>query len=327
MNFQCKNCGGNVVYDPERLTMYCEYCGTQDSETVKGDGSTTVCASCGGEISIEQFTSASRCPYCDNYLIFDERVSGNYKPDTIIPFKVSKKSGIELLRKHFCKRTFAPIGFLSDASVKGMTGFYVPFFLYDYVADSSLVAEGVKVKSYRSGDYQITERAYYDVRRKLHAIYDNVPVDASFDFEDDKMDLIEPYDYQKLMEFDPKYLSGFFGEMYNSTPENFAYRAERKVSDSARGIIRNSLRGYSTVRTIDENTTLSKGRIDYTLLPVWLYVYKFRGKEYRYFINGESGKVIGKMPVAISKIFIYGASLAAMVYAGAVMISSILGAL
>ena len=77
MIFKCRNCGGNVVYSPERHKMYCPFCEGEDCEEENGAEQTTVvCSNCGGELQIGEFTSASQCPYCDNYLIFDERVTG-----------------------------------------------------------------------------------------------------------------------------------------------------------------------------------------------------------------------------------------------------------
>lgn len=32
MIFRCKNCGGNVVYSPERKKMFCPFCESEDSE-------------------------------------------------------------------------------------------------------------------------------------------------------------------------------------------------------------------------------------------------------------------------------------------------------
>ena len=32
MIFKCKNCGGNVVYSPERKKMFCPFCESEDSE-------------------------------------------------------------------------------------------------------------------------------------------------------------------------------------------------------------------------------------------------------------------------------------------------------
>ena len=48
-------------------------------------------------------------------------------------------------------------------------------------------------------------------------------------------------------------------------------------------------------------------------MPVWQYLYRYRGKTYQFHVNGQTGKVIGKTPVSIGKVFAYGASVFAIV--------------
>ena len=82
MIFKCKNCGGNVVYDPDRKGMFCPFCDSQDSDE-RNDYKETdlrICPNCGGEVPVEEHTAATKCPYCENYLIFDSRVEGQYEP-------------------------------------------------------------------------------------------------------------------------------------------------------------------------------------------------------------------------------------------------------
>lgn len=41
MIYKCKNCGGNVVYDPDRKAMHCPYCDgieTQDKAPGRRNG-------------------------------------------------------------------------------------------------------------------------------------------------------------------------------------------------------------------------------------------------------------------------------------------------
>jgi len=99
MIFQCKNCGGNAIYSPEKKSMYCPYCDSEKSEQRKdSEGALTVCPNCGGDVLVEEHTSATQCPYCDNYIIFNERVEGEYAPDLIIPFRHSKDMVKKLMR-------------------------------------------------------------------------------------------------------------------------------------------------------------------------------------------------------------------------------------
>lgn len=315
MKFQCKNCGGNVVWSPEKQQMFCPYCDGTDCESPAGDGSTTVCASCGGELTVEDFRSSDKCPYCGNYLIFDDRVSGEYLPDEIIPFKIGKDQAVERMEAEFGRRTFAPTSFLTEKSLKSMRGCYVPFFLYDYDANSVFEGTGTKVRRWRSGDYDYTETSYYEIKRRMQASYDNIPVDASLMMPDATMDLMEPFDYEQFCSFNPKYLSGFFGEIYTETEADLEERAAMKARRSARAIVRNSINGYDTLSAKVEETSLKKGKTDYALFPVWLYSYEYSGRVYDIFVNGQTGKVVGKTPVSLPKVIAYGITVGGFIFA------------
>lgn len=327
MNFQCKNCGGNMVFNPAKQKMLCPYCDGTDCEERKGDDSLTVCASCGGELQLDEYTSSSVCPYCGNHLVFDKRVSDAYKPDRIIPFRISKEQAVKCMDREFSKRLFAPSSFLSEKSLVAMKGHYVPFYMYDYHTEGLFDGTGTKVRRWSSGNYDYVETSYYRINRAFTAEYDDVPVDASYAMDDGTMDLLEPFDYQYFCSFDPKYLSGFFGEVYNDVSDTFENRARIKVNGSAQAILSGSVAGYTSIAANRSEINTSLRKADYALLPVWLYTYAYGGKTYKYYVNGVTGKVIGTTPISKKKVMSYGLTVALIVGAIAEVALSVLGGL
>lgn len=310
MIFKCRNCGGNVVYSPERHKMYCPFCEGEDCEEKNSDVQTTVvCSNCGGELQIGEFTSASQCPYCDNYLIFDERVTGAYAPQKILPFVFGKESTKKLMRDKFKSCVFAPAGFLSEVKLNSMTGMYVPFWLYDYHAHGHYDGEGKKIRTWCSGDREYTETSVYHIVRDMEADFDKMPVDASDAMPDTIMDLMEPYNYQALENFQEKYMSGFFSERYNEDALACEPRAVEKAKKDAESMLKQSISGYSGMTSAMNNqVSLSRTDTNYALLPVWIYNYKFKNEDYRFHINGQTGKIIGKVPISKGKVWAYGAT-------------------
>lgn len=324
MTFKCKNCGGYMVFSPEKQKMYCSFCDGVDCEQQTGDTSLTVCASCGGEITIGQFVSASKCPYCGNYLIFDERIRDRLKPDEIIPFKISRKQAVEIMEKEFKKRLFTPLSFLSEKSLSDLEGRYVPFFLYDFSVKGEYSGTATTVKRWSQGNYDYTETSYYDVQRVMDVDYDNVPADASEEMPDYTMDLMAPYDYGEFASFDPRYLSGFFGEIYNNTADKYVERAKTITRNSAQALLRGSITGYSSTSTTYENISLTDGKVDYALFPVWKYSYKWRDREFPCYVNGQTGKVIGTAPISKLKVLIYALTMGGIVYGIIILILMLL---
>lgn len=311
MIFKCKNCEGNVVYSPEKHGMYCPYCDSEGSEERKDfqEGELKICPNCGGEIPVKEHTSATQCPYCDNYLIFNERVEGEYAPDLVIPFQLGKEKCKELLREKFKKCLFAPSDFLSEVRLNSMEGDYVPFWLYDYNVNCDFQAEGTRVRTWTSGDTQYTETSYYNIVRNMSADFKRIPVDASEGMPDDVMDLLEPYDYSKLELFRPEYMSGFEGEKYNMVSDLAEPRAKQKMTEDVELMLKSSYAGYASVHTLHKNISERGKAVNYSLLPVWKYIYTYKGKEYPFYVNGQNGKIVGIAPISTKKVWAYAGTL------------------
>lgn len=312
MIYKCKNCGGNSVYDPERKKMYCPHCESLDSqEKIAGVG-TAQCGNCGAPMEVSEYTSAQKCENCGSYHIFEERISGEYTPHRILPFQISKNKAVEILKKEFGRRVFTPSTFLSHASIEKMEGSYVPYFLYDYHADADYHAHGTKVRTWTSGSYEYKETSHYDVDREMDVDFKDIPVDASLRLDDKTMDLLEPFDYAALTAFKEKYMSGFEGEIYSDDPASLQERAEKKAKADTHALLRESISGYTTLTQESEHINLRKKSSDYALFPVWIYDFNYQGKTYRFHVNGQTGKVIGKTPVAHKKVAVYSGTVFAL---------------
>ena len=326
MIFKCKNCGGNTVYSPERHGMYCPFCDSEGSEerTDESLGSITVCPNCGGELKVEEHTSATKCPSCDCYLILNERVEGEYAPRFIIPFQLGRETCKLSLREKFKKCRFAPVDFLSEARLNEMEGVYVPFWFFDYDTHWDFQAEGTKVRSWTSGDTAYTETSTYDVRRDMDIPFRKIPVDASEKMPDHVMDLMEPYQYQQMEDFDPRYMSGFYAEKYNMPAQTVEERAKKKMTDDAENILQGTYSGqYNSVKVIKKNLNLYNSSCGYGMLPVWKYFYQYGGQTYPFYVNGQTGKIVGNAPISKKKAWAYAGTVWACLTLILVMIQMI----
>lgn len=308
MIFKCRNCGGNVIYDPQRKKMYCPHCDGLDSEEPVPGGSITQCPNCGAPIQTGPFTSADKCAHCGSFLIFEERVTGQFTPHLILPFKVSRQEAEAKLKNEFGKKVLTPSSFLSKASLTKLEGMYVPFFMYDYHVNYHWAGRGKKVRVWTKGDKEYTETSIFRIIRDMDIDFSKIPVDASNGMEDGAMDLLEPYDYKALENFQMKYMSGFTGEMYNRGADQLEPRAHRKAERDSEDLMMQSITGYSSVIPEQRNMQVHQTATDYALLPVWVYDYEYQGKRYLFHVNGQTGKMIGAAPISKAKAFGYSAS-------------------
>lgn len=314
MIFKCKNCGGNSLYHPEKKVMWCPHCEGEDSEEVVSSPSLEICGNCGAPLEmVKEHTSALKCSHCGTYIILNERVEGENRPDLILPFQIGRQKAEEAMRKEFGKRLFTPASFLSAKSLELMEGSYVPFWLYDYQAKIDYEGKATKVHVYTRGDTEYTETSHYRVVRKMDVAFDKIPADASERMADDVMDLMEPYEYRALENFQEKYMSGYEGEKVNFSEDSLRERVEKRARRDSEDLLDGTISGYTTCVALQKDIALKKSKAYFALLPVWVYRYPYRGEEYIYHVNGQTGKVIGKTPTDRTKALLYSGTVFALV--------------
>lgn len=255
------------------------------------------CPSCGAELICDESTAATACPYCGNPTIVPGQFSGGWRPDYIIPFKQSKENAVEALKEHYRGKFFLPKAFKKENHVQEIQGIYVPFWMFDGEATGEARYDATRSRTYRSGDYDITETKYYHVYRAGHVAFEKVPVDASSKMPDNHMDSIEPYDYEKLKPFSTAYLPGFLADKFDVTVEQCRQRADQRCEGTLLSALDSTVKRYDSFTLKDSNVRLKRGKVHYALLPVWMLHTKWQGKDFLFAMNGQTGKIVGDLPI------------------------------
>lgn len=192
MIFKCRNCGANTVWSPEKDSMCCPHCDSIDSEEAVKGADMFQCAACGAPMQPKQYDSATKCEHCGAYTIFEERISGEYQPHLILPFKVGKQKAKDLIKQEFGKKLFLPSSFLKESYLDKMEGDYIPFFLFDFDCHYRFAAKGKKIRRWTTGDTEYTETSIFQIFRDMDVDFSRIPTDASLAMPDGEMDLLEP---------------------------------------------------------------------------------------------------------------------------------------
>ena len=269
------------------------------------------CPSCGAELLCDATTAATSCPYCGNPSVLPGQFSGILKPDFVLPFKLSKEDAIKALKKHYLKKPLLPSTFSKANHLEEIKGVYVPFWMYDGEASGSARFHATQVHTYTSGDYEITETSHYDVRRAGSIAFEKIPVDASSKMPDDYMDSIEPYDYAELKPFSTAYLPGFLADKYDVSVEDSRERADTRCEGSLLSALERTVSGYTTCNETSRDIHLKRGKVHYALLPVWILNTRWEGKDFLFAMNGQTGKLVGNLPVSTKRVIGLFAAIAA----------------
>lgn len=324
---ECPSCGANIRFSPTNQKWVCDYCGESysvedfkkyDEEMSKPATSTSAdsninpniemdeyqCENCGARVVTDKETTATSCVYCGSTAIMKNRLQGEFKPEKIIPFAKEKDAAIGEFYNFSKKKWFAPKEFCDIKNIEEVKGVYIPFWLYDCDTKGDVTASAKKVKSWSSGNYRYTKTDYYELYRSGSMKFDRIPVDGSTKFDDKIMDSIEPYDYENLVEFSPSYMSGFLAEKYDVNEEASYDRAMTRARNSTIEQFTGTMMGYSSVIVKRDNINVNKTDSAYVLLPVWLLNIKYKDKDYKFAMNGQTGKMVGNVPMSIGKLLL-----------------------
>ena len=334
--YKCPNCGAPLHFHADSGKVHCDSCGNDfEIEDVKAlyqadsaegeefdwskyklDATDTLddvrvflCESCGAQIEADQTTAATKCPYCGNNVVLDERVGGGLKPNYIIPFKFGPQKLPEMIRKFYKGKALLPRRFFEQNEIGKAQGIYVPFWLFDSKIDGNVTMNGELIRHYTQGDYDCTETNHFLLIREGSMAFAKIPVDASVKMPNDLMDSIEPFDYSELVEFDPAYLTGYLADRFDSDPDAEIPRANERMQNSAVDMFLSTAAGFAP-RVRSSALRMLDASVGYVLLPVYLLNCKYRGETYQYAVNGQTGKVVGDLPVSKGKWWTYFLSVA-----------------
>jgi len=130
---------------------------------------------------------------------------------------------------------------------------------------------------------------------------DDILILASRNLDDRDVRDLGGWDLHDLMPYNTGYLAGFGAESYTvDIAEGFA--ESRAIMDLA---IRRDVRfdiGGDHQRIHHLHSEVDDVTFKHILLPIWIASYRYRGKVYRFIVNGRTGQVTGRRPYSVWKI-------------------------
>lgn len=328
VSHKCPSCNAVLTFSPKKQLWQCEYCGqefkledlkinqekynkkeTKEVEEIdvltEGDYDLYRCSNCGAELVTDKDTTATFCVYCKNTAIIKDRLVGKFEPELIIPFNKTLDEAKEEFVKLRKKYLLMPNEFAKKENIEEIRGIYIPFWLFSGSSEGGIDATGTKVKVWHSGDYRYEKTDTYQIIREGNIFIERVPNDGAIKFDDALMNSIEPFDYSKLVDFNPSYLSGFLSEKYDLSSEEAKKIATKRMKETVKKTLVNDVKGFGAIKINRNYIKFPKIDVEYALLPVYLLNIKYKGKLYPYAMNGESGKLIGDIPRDPLKVILF----------------------
>lgn len=332
--YKCPSCGAPLEFSALTQNFTCHYCGAaysdseikeiaaheaaqaeeryaydgcsqEQSEEFAERNSLYSCPSCGAGIITDETTASVYCHYCNSPVVLVGKLSGEFRPDYLIPFKRTKEEALEGFKAWCGKRLFVPKDFKNEErTLSELKAVYVPFWLADCLIKGDYTATAKQSTSSRMGDTITTLHKVYDVVRRGSVVCSGVPADGSSKADDTLMESIEPYNYDEMIDFDMSYLSGHTAEKYDVKKEDVQGRITARVTEETEQMFKNTINKYSSISDEHKSFTVANVKWKYALLPVWFLSYTYRGKLYCYAMNGQTGKFGGSLPLDKKKLYL-----------------------
>ena len=278
------------------------------------------CQSCGAQIIGDDTLGATSCPYCSNNVVMTGQFAGDLKPDVVIPFAKDRQFAKAQFRQYVNSRRFVPKVFSKESHIEEMKAVYVPFWLFDAVADVDVMYNATKTSTRRNNTTEFIDTSHFVVERGGDVRFEHVPVDGSKNIADDLMESIEPFDYKDAVPFHTAYLAGYLAERYDVKAEDCVQKAYSRMNASARNTFDSTVTGYDSKNVTWCHIDFKEGKTSYALYPVYLLNTTWNGVKYLFAMNGQTGKFTGDLPMDKTSYYRQWAILAVvlglMLYAG-----------
>ena len=333
--FPCDACGADLRFDPSAGVLSCDHCG--NTQSVDGSGlhlspireldlraalradlpsaeieetRVSKCPNCAAEVEFDSDLHAAECPFCATPVVTDTGTHRHIKPRGVLPFAFDEKDAKASMNDWLGGLWFAPSG-LQEFARKGrkMQGIYVPYWTFDADTRSSYIGERGTIyyetrtvtRDGKRVQQRVAKVRWRKASGRVARFFDDVLVLASKSLPKRFTDALEPWDLSKLEPYVPEFLAGFRAEGYTVELEPGFDEARAYMDRVIERDVKFDIGGdRQRVHHID--TAVDGVTFKHILLPVWLAAYKYRGKSYRFVVNGQSGKVQGERPYSTIKI-------------------------
>lgn len=302
-------------------------------------GATFSCGTCGASLRFAGVRT-DICPYCAS-ANFVERppAAGQPRPALVIAFTGDARFARRKLDRWLGSRSWLADARIKRARVEDLRGVYLPAYLYSAVAHTDYTASIGEYYT-QAETCEITDaqgRKKIETRRVTRTEYrplaghhvgyiTDVVVSASLGLSHTELHAIEPYDFLHLRRYTPAVVTGWIAEEFSRDPDD-CLRASRGAAIDEVGLSLRRFMPGDSHSDLTWRTTVAWESLTAILVPVWMLAVRYRDDRppLRVVINGQTGAIAGKVPLAWWKVALAIAATVALAAAIAALVHGAAG--
>jgi hypothetical protein len=338
--FSCPACGAEARWDPAKKALVCPFCGTtspaqaelaaggeeiitehdlvaalraipDDRRGWQAKKTSVRCQSCQAISVFDPERVGQRCDFCgSSALVPYEEIKEAFRPESLLPIKISETQVRDSIRKWYGNRWFAPNKLKRAALTDTVKGLYIPYWTFDAQVHADWTAESgyyyYETETYQDSDGQTKTRQVQKTRWEpsagaLDHWFDDELVPASRGVQPEMLRKVEPFPTRELVPYQPGFLSGWVVERYQIDLITAANTARQEMDREMERLCAAEVPG-DTHRNLEVETDYSGQTFKHILTPIWLLTYNYGARNFQVVVNGYTGAIAGKYPKSWVKI-------------------------
>lgn len=307
-------------YNPKQGCLTCRYCESNYFLPTKKDDAVLVrqynagfhpnqlnrainaykCDTCHNVYYMSSTEKSKKCLNCGNSSSTLIQDSG-FCADGIIPFKITKQEAAKALKDYLASKSCVPKALRKLAANQKIMGVFVPVwnFSFNVVADYSANATELKKDTYGMY-YGVDKPVFGDEMKRIPSLDES----ATKNQDDCFLELFDEDDYASIIPYMPEYTFGYRVDSINKDIHDYFYEVTKKAETELETKIKKKIYSkYKEVSNVNVNATAQDVFFNFTYVPVFINTFTYKGKTYKTYISGTTGKVAGNTPKSISSMF------------------------
>ncbi|HOX01953.1 MAG TPA: zinc ribbon domain-containing protein [Candidatus Paceibacterota bacterium] len=340
--FSCPACGAEASWTPAKQALVCAFCGTASPAQIElaADGTQVVreldlaaalraipddargwqakktsvrCQSCQAISVFDPERVGQRCDFCgSSALVPHDEIKEAFRPESLLPMKVSESQVRESIRRWYGSRWFAPNRLRKAALTDTVRGLYIPYWTFDAQVRAEWTAESgyyyYETETYTDANGKTQSRQVQKTRWEpssgsLDHFFDDELIAASRGVDAELLRRVEPFPTDTLTPYKAGFLSGWVVERYQIDLVAAAQHARQIMEQKMISLCARQVPG-DTHRNLRVRSDFTGQTFKHILVPVWLLSYHYGARAFQVVVNGSTGAIAGRYPKSWVKILL-----------------------
>ncbi|MBI3097352.1 MAG: hypothetical protein HYY93_03770 [Planctomycetes bacterium] len=281
----CPNCGREAPMRAE-----------EKNTPASSDVHSFECRQCGATTAFDAAAQGLKCAFCGSVSI-EALGQGKWSlpPSGLLPFKIDAGHAQGAFRTWLGQGFWRPGDLASMSSVNQIRQLFLPVWCFSgdthtyWCADSNRTPPGARADwCPKSGEHS--------------GAYEGLLVPATASLSDGELEAIGDFSFAELQPYAPAAVK----EIAVEPPSVSRKRARRSAQKTFEALEASACERLvpGSARNVHVNVMVTKTVSTLILAPIWIFAYTYKGKVFRFVMNGQTGQSTGQAPTSGTKVAI-----------------------